>query len=94
MATTHNLYTVGNTQAVVVSPGKVHGGMDITIQNVNATGYVYVGAENVSTTNYGYRILPNHAISVELSGAAELYVIASAPSMNVAVLRTNLEEGD
>lgn len=94
MATTHDLYTVGNTQAVIVSPGKVHGGMDITIQNVNATGYVYVGAENVSTTNYGYRILPNHAISIELSGSAQLYVIASTSGMNVAVLRTNLEEGD
>ena len=93
MATRHNLYTVGNTEAIVVSPGKVHGGMDITIQNVNASGYVYLGAENVSATNYGYRILPNHAISVELSGSAQLYIIASAPEMKAAVLTTNLEEG-
>lgn len=93
MATTHNLYTVGNSTPVAVSPTITHGGMDITIQNVNDTGYIYVGSNTVSTTNYGYRILPNHAISVELSGKAHLYVIASANDMKAAVLTTNLEEG-
>lgn len=93
MATTHNLYTVGDSAPVAVSPIITHGGMDITIQNVNNSGYLYVGADNVSSTNYGFRILPNHAISVELSGKASLHVIASAPGMKAAVLTTNLEAG-
>ena len=91
--TSHNLYTVGNTESISVSPTVVHSGMDITIQNVNASGYVYVGAAGVSDTNYGYRILPNHAISFELPGRADLHVIASAPNMKVAVIRMGLEVG-
>lgn len=92
MATAHNLYTVGTTP-VAVSPTITHSGMDITIQNVNASGYLYVGAENVSSTNYGYRIMPNHAISFELPGKCDLYVVASAPDMKAAVIRMGLEVG-
>lgn len=92
MATTHNLYVVGTT-AIPVSPTITHSGMDITIQNVNASGYIYVGAANVSSENYGYRILPNHAISFELPGKCDLYVVASAPDMNVSVIRMGLEVG-
>lgn len=92
MATTHNLYTVGTT-AIPVSPTITHSGMDITIQNVNPSGYIYVGTQGVSESNYGYRILPNNAFSVELAGHCDLYIVASDPDMNVAVLRTNLESG-
>ena len=92
MATTHNLYTVGTT-AIPVTPIVTHSGMDITIQNVNSSGYIYVGGEGVTATNYGYRILPNHAISFELPGRSILYIVASAPSMSVAVIRMGLETG-
>lgn len=92
MATTHNLYTVGTT-AISVTPVATHAGMDVTIQNVNSSGYLYVGSENVTSSDYGYRILPNHAISFELPGKSSLYVVASAPSMSVAVIRMGLETG-
>lgn len=68
--------------------------MDITIQNVNDSGYVYVGDSGVTTTNYGYRILPNHAISFELSGGDDLYLIAENSDMLAAVLKINLESGN
>lgn len=68
--------------------------MDITIQNVNDSGYIYVGDGGVTTTNYGYRILPNHAISFELSGKDDLYLIAENSNMLAAVLKINLESGN
>lgn len=67
--------------------------MDITLQNVNDYGYIYVGAEGVSSSSYGYRISPNHAISFELPGTAALYAVSSIDEMKIAVLRTNLEKG-
>jgi len=90
--TAHNLYNIG-TSEVRITPNGTHSGMDITIQNVNSSGYVYVGAEGVSSSDYGYRILPNHAISFELHGNDALYVVASAPDMDVAVISMNLESG-
>lgn len=68
--------------------------MDITIQNVNDSGYVYVGGEGVTTTNYGYRLLPNHAISFELPSTDQLYLIASAADMQAAVIKIGLEDNN
>ena len=68
--------------------------MDITIQNVNDYGYIYVGDSGVTTTNYGYRISPSHAISFELSGEDDLYLIAENSDMLAAVLKINLESGN
>lgn len=93
MATIHNLFTLSNTAATRLTPNGVHSGMDITIQNVNASGYIYIGAEDVSSSNYGYRLLPNHAISFELPGTDSLYAVSSAPDLKAAVLKTNLEKG-
>lgn len=89
----HNLVTLTNTAATRLTPNGVHSGMDITIQNVNLYGYIYVGAIGVTVANYGYRISPGHAISFELPGTDALYAIASDNNMKVAVLQTNLEKG-
>jgi hypothetical protein len=65
--------------------------MDITLQNVNDAGYIYIGGnDTVSSTNYGFRIMPNHSISFELPSADALYAIGSE-AMNLAVMQTGLE---
>lgn len=91
--TSHTLHTVGSSTAVRVSPSGTHSGVDITIQNSNDAGYIYVGKDTVSSTSYGFRLLPNHSISVELNGRDSLYVIGSTSNMKVAVLMTSLESG-
>ena len=90
MSTQHNLYTI-TTTATQVSPIQTGSGRDITLQNVNNNGYIYIGGEGVSSTNYGYRLLPNHAISFELEGQDELYAIGSQNDLKLAVLSINLE---
>jgi hypothetical protein len=87
----HNLVALTDSAPTRLTPNGKHGGMDITVQNVNSSGYIYIGGdETVSSTNYGYRILPNHAISFELPSADALYAISSAP-LNAAVMMTGLE---
>lgn len=88
--TTHNLYTISNIVPTNISEGK-DTGWDITIQNVNASGYLYVGGEGVSSSNYGFRLSPSHSFSVELAGTDDLYIIAETNGLLAAVLRTNLE---
>lgn len=90
MSTYHNLYTVG-TSAIAVSESSVGSGRDITIQNVNDSGYIYVGGAEVTSSNYGYRLLPNHAISFELDVQDSLYVVGSTTNLKVAVISINLE---
>lgn len=87
----HNLYTLSSTNTTKVTPNGTHSGVDTTIQNVNTSGYIYIGGENVSASNYGYRLLPNHAISFEVPPRDALYAISSAPNMKAAVIQTGLE---
>ena len=90
----HQIIALSDEGAVRLTPNGKHGGIDITLQNVNASGYIYIGGdETVSLTNYGYRILPNHAISFELPSTDALYAISSAP-MNIAIMTTALESQD
>ncbi len=91
--TYHSLKTLSNTSATLLSPNGVHSGTDITIQNVNVSGYIYIGGPSVTAEDYGYRLLPNHAISVELGGQSSIYAVSSAPGMKAAVLNTHLESG-
>ena len=88
--TTHNMYTLSSTIATAITPG-LDSGFDITIQNIHPSDYVYVGAEDVSSISYGFRISPGAAFSVELSGEDDLFLLGSSDSTQAAVLRVNLE---
>jgi len=68
--------------------------MDITIQNVDASAYVYLGGEGVTASDYGYRLNPGSAWSVELPGLDALYAITDTDNSQVAVLKTSLESGN
>ena len=87
----HSIVSLTSSTPVRLTPNGKHGGMDITLQNVNDSGYIYVGGDDtVSSTNYGFRIMPNHSISFELPSLDALYAIGSA-SMNLAIIQTGLE---
>jgi hypothetical protein len=89
--TMHALSTLSDSVATRISPPGAHGGLDFTVQNVNSTGYIYLGGEGVTSSNYGFRILPNHSISFELASTDAIYAISSINSMNVAVIQIGLE---
>lgn len=89
----HSLVTLSNTTATRLTPNGTHSGFDITLQNVNEDGYIYIGGEGVTSTNYGFRIMPNHAFSIELNGNDAIYAIASINAMPLAVLKARLESG-
>lgn len=89
--TLHALVTLDSTTATRLTPNGMHSGMDITIQNIHASAYVYIGAEGVTSSDYGYRIAPGSAFSVELPGTNALYAVTTVNGSSVAVLKTGLE---
>jgi len=89
---TRHIIIQASTDAVLASPQATHSGADITIQNINDEGYIYIGGKGVTTTNFGYKLFPNSAWSVELPGNCELWVCASS-ELQVAILQTRLEQG-
>ncbi len=92
--TTHNIYTLSSTVATHLTENGVHSGKDITLQNVNDNGEIYIGGDGVTTSSYGYRLMPGHAISFELSGADTLYAVSESNGLFLASLSMNLETGN
>ncbi len=90
--TTHILHVLSDVVATRLTPPGIHSGMDITIQNVNLSGYIYVGGEGVTNSNYGYRISPNASVAWELPEKDTLYAIAETNGLSLAVLKTSLEK--
>ena len=89
--TAHRIELIGAVEKRI-TPNGTHSGMDITIQNVGESGNIYVGGEGVSTTNYGYRIVPSGAISFELPPPDALYLIADNAESPAAILSIGLED--
>ena len=92
--TIHALTTLSSSTATRLTPLGLHSGMDITIQNVHESATVYIGGEGVTSADYGYRLLAGNAISFELPGRDALYAISGTNGTQVAVLKTNLENGN
>ena len=91
----HELRTLSDTTPSRLTPLGTHSGMDITLQNANDSGYIYVGIdENVTSTSYGFRIMPNHSISFELAGYDPLYAIAETDGLKLAMIQIDLEAQD
>lgn len=92
--TQHFKSTLSNTSGTRLTPAGKHSGMDITIQNLDSEAFVFVGAEGVTTEDYGFRVAPGSAISFELPGKDALYAISDTNGSEIAILKTNLESGN
>ena len=92
--TTHATISLSSSEATRLTPNGLHSGMDITIQNLDETAYIYIGGENVNPEDFGYRISPNNAWSVELAGRDAIYAITDVDNSYIAILKTSLESGN
>jgi len=90
--TTHNLVTLSSTEDTLLSPNGVHSGVNISIQNVNASGYIYLGGEGVTTSDYGFRLAVGNAISFELDALDSIYAVSQTNGLYAAVIITTLAE--
>ncbi len=88
--TNHAIISLSNIESTRLTPNGVHSGLDITIQNLSESAYVYLGGEGVNPEDFGYRLSPGAAWSVELPGTDALYAIADENTY-IAVLKTGLE---
>jgi hypothetical protein len=50
----------------------------LVVQNVDAAEYIYIGNSSVSSSNYGFKLYPSQAFTVELRPFDRLYAVGSA----------------
>lgn len=89
--TQHALIQLVTQTETRLTPNGIHSGMDITIQNISDTAYVYIGGEGVNSEDFGYRLSPGQAWSVELPGTDAIYAVSSINDSYIAILKTGLE---
>jgi hypothetical protein len=92
MATYHEIVTLSDSEETELTPeGKVHSGLDLTVQNIDESAIVYIGGTGVSAESYGYKLEPGDGFSIELNPRDELYAISDTDGSEVALLRVLLE---
>lgn len=83
----HALINVSNTEPTLIDISEsVRSSFTLIIQNVNLSGYIYLGNESISSYSYGFRLNPDQAFTVELPASKRFYAIASTSGMQVAVM--------
>jgi hypothetical protein len=96
MALTHALVTLNkNTPTIVSIPASQEEpyskGVTVSIQNLSSDRFVFVGASNVSTGSYGYRIQPGDTFTIqELGPFDDLYAVSDADNVQVGIIRISL----
>jgi hypothetical protein len=90
--TTHQIHTISSESATRLTPPGAHSGMDITLQNVNNSGTIYIGGEGVTDSDYGFKLVPGAAIAFELPPKDALYAIGSTDDMSLAEIVIGLED--
>ena len=58
----------------------------VVVQNNNDSGYIYLGTDSVSSSNYGYKLFPGQGFTIELSAFSHLYAVCSTNTMTAAVM--------
>ena len=82
----HSIKTLSTTTPVEATiEDSVNGVCTLVVQNVNGVSNVYLGNENVSSSNYGFLLLPRQAFTVELRPNDRVYAIGDSAT-NIACM--------
>lgn len=92
MATVHETHTLTTSgTAYEIFPERTGNGRDVTIQNNNGSANIFIGGPGVTTSDFGFKILPTAAISFELDGADSIWAVSDTNSATVNTVSILLE---
>lgn len=87
MQTRHKIVSLSTSSPVALTyEDTIQSSYTLVVQNNNDSGYVYIGASNVTTSSYGYKLFPGQGFTAELSAFNRLYAVCSSNTMTAAVL--------
>lgn len=84
MTVSHKTIDINSSPTHLTNWNVLRSRSSIIFQNVSDVN-IYVGNSTVTTNNYGFRLLPEQTLSIELHPYEEIYAVSNVPS-RVAVL--------
>ena len=86
MPVKHNIISIASTQTHMTNWNPLRSESSVIIKNISFNN-VYIGATGVTTSNYGFRLLPEQTLSVTLGPYDEIYGITdSTAEVSILVL--------
>lgn len=83
----HEIKSLSNTVASNLDIQQaIKSAYTLIIQNVNSSGYIYVGNNNVTNINYGFKLYPTQIATIELPSRNSLYAVSSQSEMNISIM--------
>ena len=83
----HQVKSISSTEATSLDIAEtIRSSYTLIVQNINASGYIYVGNNDVTSSNFGYKIYPGQGITVELPSRTIMYAIASDVDMSASIM--------
>ena len=74
----HEVKSLNTTTPIELTiEDSINSACTLVIQNVDAAEYIYIGNSSVSSSNYGFKIYPSQAFTVELRPFDRIYAVAS-----------------
>jgi len=91
MAIAHQIVALNSSTATLVSIPSAsevpyEHNASISVQNLSGSVVVYLGNSTITTSSYGYALLPGASVSFDLLADDQLFAIAASGTPNVAVL--------
>ena len=74
----HKILTLDSTPQNLVTRETVHSVNTLTVQNIMETGYAYLGAETVSSTDFGHKLYPGQSFTVEMASSDDLWAVGDS----------------
>lgn len=97
MATQGLLVTVGTTATVLSLTSGFsdlinynQSGQSLSVQNPSSSVTVYLGGSNVTSSVYGYALLPGQTYTIDLRAGEHLYAAVASGTQQVNVIRTGV----
>ena len=89
MLRTKNL-SLNGTAVELSIDDEVDGKNSLIVQNTSASGYVYIGGSDVTTSNYGYKLSPLQSFAIELESFDKIYACGdSGTTASLLILEKN-----
>ena len=77
MPVKHGIFQIANSQVELSDWSLNPSESSIIIKNISS-GNVYIGADGVTTSNYGFRLLPEQTLSITLGPYDDIYGISDS----------------
>jgi len=91
MSLSHSLVTLSTTAQIISIAAEDEipyaNELSISVQNTDASIVVYLGGAGVTSSSYGYKLLPGTVFTADISPNDELYAVAASGTPNVAIIK-------